>query len=293
MNKIDFLIIGAQKAGTTTLYDWLKQHPDIFMPRTKENLYFIKDEFYNQGPSYLDRFYKDYSSQKVVGGTYTHLIYFPISTERIYNYNPQMKIIALLRNPVDRAYSAYWFARRVGRESCKTFEEAIEQETKRIKGAIREQRDAYLAHGHYSEQLERYIALFSRKKVYVVIMEDLKDNPSLVFDGVLEFLGLLNRSFPIDFSQVSNKASIPKISWLQRLLFDGELWFKKPVRKIIPPDILEYLRQKITRPILRKNTDAFEYPPMSQTTRNRLVEYFRPHNERLEQLLERKLNWDH
>ncbi|MHC4131851.1 MAG: sulfotransferase family protein [Planctomycetota bacterium] len=293
MTKIDFLIIGAQKSGTTTLCDWLKQHPDIFMPRTKENLYFVKDEFYNQGSAYLDRFYKDYSNQKVVGGTYAHLIYFPISAGRIYNYNPQMKIIALLRNPIDRAYSAYWFAKRNSRESCKTFEEAIEQETTRLKGTVREQREAFLAHGHYAEQLERYIALFSRKQVYVVIMEDLKDNPSLVFEGVLDFLGLFNRSFQVDLCQVSNKASMPKIAWLRRLLFDGELWFKKPVRKIIPPDILELLRQKIIRPILRKNVKPFEYPPMAQETRNRLVEYFQSHNERLEQLLERKLKWDH
>lgn len=148
--RIDFLVIGAHKSGSTSLYNYLKQHPDVFLPDVEENRFFTKDEFYSEDTTFLDIYYRDLRTEQVVGGKNVHLMYFPWAAERVYNYNPRMKLVVILRNPIDRAYSAYWFARKNGWESCRTFEEAIKREPERLNGSYEEQTElTYLTHSYY------------------------------------------------------------------------------------------------------------------------------------------------
>lgn len=293
--KIDFLIIGAQKSGTTTLYNWLMQHPDIYLPREKENPFFAKNDLFRQGIKYLRPFYRDCRNEKFVGMAFVHLMYFRWCTDRIYNYNPEAKIIAVLRNPVDRAYSAYWYARRNLWEDCESFEQAIKREKFRKKGSYHEQTDfTYLLHGHYSEQLQRYFDFFGKDKVMILLLDDLKTARKCALASVLDFLGLPSPDVrKIDFCQDSNRAAMPRIRWLQKFLLSREAWYKRLGRKCASNTVREWIRSQVTNKIIKMNAIKFQYPPMNPDTRKRLVEYFRPHNAHLEQMIDRDLgHWN-
>jgi len=292
--KIDFLIIGAQKSGTTTLYDWLGQHPDIFLPETKEVLYFAYDDFYRQGEKYLDVFYKKYSAQKVAGGAYVHLMYFPHVVQRIFNYNPHMKIIAVIRNPIDRAYSAYWFARSNGWESCNTFEDALDREKERIHGSYTERAElTYLGHGKYAEQLQYFFDAFGSEKMMVVFTEDLRFHPGEVFDQVLKFLGLSSIGNSFDLSQDSNRSNAARLPALQKFLLSKEAWYKNLGRRWLPASLRMWIRTRFTEKIISLNRRPFEYPPMKPDTRKMLVDYYKPQNEKLEKLIGAyPVSWD-
>lgn len=292
--KIDFLIIGAQKSATTTLYDWLGQRPDIFLPETKEILYFAYDNFYRQGEKYLDVFYRQYNGQKIVGGAYVHLMYFPYVVQRIHNYNPRMKIIAALRNPIDRAYSAYWFARSNGWESCDTFEDALNREKERMHGSYTEQAElTYLAHGNYAEQLQYFYNAFGPEQVTIFFSEDLRSSPKDVFGRALKFLELPLGVDGFDLSRDSNLASTARFPALQKFLFSKESWYKNLGRRWLSASLRMWIRIRFTKRLTYWNRRPFQYPPMHSDTRRRLVDYYKPQNEKLEKLIGAyPVSWD-
>jgi len=177
-----FLILGAQKAGTTALYAYLRWHPGVTGPAWKE-------------VSYFDRHYSR--------GVHWYRGHFPLrpgAPERVRATVSDAKLIALLRDPVDRALSHYHHEVALGREPL-TFEEAIEAEPERTRGE--EERLArepgyfshawwdytYLARGRYAEQLERWLAVFPREQLLVVASDELAAEPGETYARVLEFLG--------------------------------------------------------------------------------------------------------
>jgi hypothetical protein len=255
-------------------------------------MYFRLDEFYQQGHEYLHSFYRDYSGQPAVGCADVHLMYFPYVMDRIHEYNPQMRFIAVLRNPIDRAYSAYWFEKRDVKDSAKTFEQAIDLEQQRLNGSHFEQCLTYLSHGHYAEQLERFIERFGRERLKVVLTENLRHDPPGTLSEVLDFLGAGGLPPQFDPQDIRNVAAQPKSRWLQRLLTWPGFWFKRIFRRITPPGLRASLRSKIIEPLVARNVKPFRYPPMNPQTRKKLIDYYRPHNERLEKLLGLNLNWD-
>src|SRR3990167_9685258 len=108
MKKIDFIIVGAQKTGTTTFYDWIKQHPSIYLPETKEMPYFARNDCFNKKEQYLKIHYPADEQRPLWGAAHVNNMFFSYVAERIHSYNPQTKIIAILRNPTNRAYSSFW-----------------------------------------------------------------------------------------------------------------------------------------------------------------------------------------
>ena len=289
--KIDFLIIGAQKSGTTTLYNWLGQHPDIFLPSIKEILYFAKDEFYEQGEGYLDVFYKKLNEEKVVGGAYVHLMYFSHTAKRIYNYNPNMKLIAVLRNPVDRAYSAYWFARANGWETETSFDKALAREPERLIGTYQEQAElTYIAHGKYAEQIQAYLGFFTKKQIFVLLTEELRNQPNATMKKVFQFLDVAPKVNNLDFEHYSNQASYPRFLNLQRFLMSKEdTWYKTIGRKLMSTSTRIWIRKHIIRTFVRWNRQPFQYPPMNPETRRRLQILYAPYNKELGVLIGKDL----
>ena len=188
--RINFFIIGAAKSGTTSLFEYLRQHPDIFLPLVKENRFFLEDDFYKQGDSFLGNFYNDLQNEQVIGGACAEYLYFPHTGQRIAEYNQRIRLITVLRNPIDLAYSAYWFARTNGWESCGTFEEALKNELARSKGSFIEKAAlTYLGHGHYYDQLKRWsFRLWSGnpQDVVVDVVLELKANMQrIAYDSIL------------------------------------------------------------------------------------------------------------
>jgi hypothetical protein len=210
------LVIGAQRAGTTLLFYHLRRHPDISGPRGVgtsvawgKELHFFDERFTNGLDWYRSFFpleaYRDVRRRfrrDLVGCEGTpYYLFHPAVPERVAATLPNARLVALLRNPVERAYSHYQLMRRSGREKL-SFGDAIEAEEERLAGErervladpgfrARHHRDhSYVARGLYAEQLERWFAHFPREQVLVVRAEDLRARPAEIFAQVLRFAGV-------------------------------------------------------------------------------------------------------
>jgi Sulfotransferase domain len=195
----DFLIIGAQKAGTTALYAYLREHPQITGPSWKEVSFF--DRHYGRGEAwYRGNFPNTLRARGgLVGEASPSYLFHPLAPERVAALVPEAKLVALVRNPVDRAFSHYQHEVALGREP-RSFEDALVAEDERLRGE--EDRivadPAYFSHawwnytyrarGRYAEQLQRWLAVFPREQLLVMPSEELLAEPEQAHGRVLEFL---------------------------------------------------------------------------------------------------------
>lgn len=252
-----FLIVGAQKAGTTSLYSYLRRHPGISGPLWKEvsffDRHFPRGEAWYRGhfPTLIRRAYvrRRHGLDLIVGEASPSYLFHPLAAERVAALLPEVRLIALVRDPVDRAFSHHNHEVALGREPL-SFEDALAREEERMRGELeRIQADpryfsqawwnhTYLARGRYAEQLERWLAVFPRERLLVLASEDLSADPAGVYARTLEFLGA--RPHELD--------SYPRL--LER-----------------------------------------EYEDMRPETREQLADYFAEPNRRLYELLGRQLSW--
>ena len=196
----DFLILGAQKGGTTALYSYLRRHPSITGPSWKEVSYF--DRHYVRGEAWYRGNFpnKARTRGKLVGEASPSYLFHPLAPERVRADIPNAKLVALLRNPVDRALSHYNHEVALGREPL-SFEAALAAEEARLAGEVErlvaEPRyfsrewwsHTYQARGRYAEQLERWLAVFPREQLLIVPSDDLAAEPAETHARVLDFLG--------------------------------------------------------------------------------------------------------
>jgi hypothetical protein len=284
--NIDFLIIGTPKSGTTSLNDYLSQHPDIYLPRRKDDGMFIT-HLPAEHPEAFCLWYQDIRDETLIGGAEVNLMYFPDTAERIYRYNPQMKLIAVLRNPIERAYSAYWYYVRLGWETSATFEEAIEREPVRGYSSVRDRSAlTYLEHGYYYEQLARYFEYFPRSQVDIILSEDLRHDTQQTLVQVMTWLGVDPERGSIDLSVRSNESGAPKSRKFSQIIGSRHTWYHDVLRKVTS----QRLRQTLAEKLIQLNTKPFEYPRMHPDTRANLAECFAPHNAQLAQLIGKDLS---
>jgi hypothetical protein len=199
----DFIIIGAQKCGTTSLYEYLEVDPAVGSASKKEVHFF--DLRYARGVGYYrthfpSSLYRRYTERKrgepfITGEASPYYLYHPAVPERVRRLLPQAKLIAMLRNPADRALSHYHHEARAGREAL-TFEEALDREAERLGSGGAEEpgtahrRHSYLSRGLYAEQLERWFALFPREQFLILQSERFYADPAAAMEEVQAFLGL-------------------------------------------------------------------------------------------------------
>ncbi len=253
----NFLIIGAAKAGTTSLYSYLAGHPAV-VPAFRKELYFF-DMHWQRGASYYRAHFPTVLAKWrverrrlpfVTGEATPCYLFHPHAPRRVLELLPRVKLIVLLRNPVDRAYSFYCMNARRGLEQL-SFEEAIDREEERLAGeldkmlkdesyfSVVRHHCSYLARGIYVEQLRNWMRWFPREQFLILTNEELDAQRQATLARAQQFLGL------------------PVLE-----LHDAER------RNYIP------------------------YPRLNETTRRRLVEHFRPHNERLFDYLGVRWDWD-
>lgn len=196
----DFLIIGAGKSGTTSLDKYLQQHPEIFIPTVKEPNFYgyehsTEDEFQNpedlnhfrQSVAKLDeylRLFENALPNQVIGETSNTYMYHAGAPERIKYYNPEMKLIAVLRQPAGRLYSRFMHLARENRTPTPTFEECLDKNT------IWWKRNDLVKEGFYFKNLSRYYELFPRENIRVFLYEDLNASPEKVLREIYQFLGV-------------------------------------------------------------------------------------------------------
>ena len=218
--KPNFIIIGAMKAATTSLYTYLKQHPDVFMTTIKEPMFFNnfqkKNNFKVHGKKTkkITTFKQYYSlfdavkNEKAIGEASPAYISNENCPNLIQQHLPNAKIIAVLRQPVARAYSNFLHARRADRESISDFETAFNKETER-KTENWSPLYHYKSKGYYTEQLERYFTLFPKENIKVLLFEDLVNNPIETTQELFKFLNI-DKSFIPETSKKANVSGTPK-----------------------------------------------------------------------------------
>jgi Sulfotransferase domain len=260
----DFLIIGCKKGGTTSLMNWLVEHPDVArmypsFQRRKSPHYF--DINYARGEAWyrahfptrqaLDRQRRRTGRRPLVGEASPYYMFHPAAPERIRETLPDVRLIALLREPVSRAYSNYWDRVATGNEDLPSFEAAIDAEEERLSAvtpqllldpayySFHHDHHSYLARGRYLEHLEPWLTAYPADRLLVLPAEDMFRTPQAVFEAVQRFLGL-------------------------------------PVRELA------------LRP---RNERRSGYPPIQPETKARLTAYYEPHNRALFTALGREFAW--
>lgn len=236
-----FLIIGAQKSGTSALYRYLLSHPNIIGAAWRKEVHYF-DKSYDRGMNWyrshfpyryqINRLAKSSQSQIHVGEATPYYLFHPLCARRIHRHLPSVQLIAILRNPVERAWSHYQMECRAGRET-RTFQEAIENERASIHveeqillsgtqtASATHQHTSYLSRGLYAQQLERYLDLFEPNKVMVLQAERLLADPQTQFDRVLHRLGIgehrLERATPVHVGGYDRSSPIPMRRQLDRM----------------------------------------------------------------------------
>lgn len=260
VNRIlpEYLIIGAAKCGTTSLYNYLIQHPAVFSCFKKEVHYF--DYYFHKGENWyrshfttqqkLESRERELNQHCITGESSPYYLAHPLSPQRVKALLPNVKMICMLRNPVDRAISSFNNQVRLGIEPITDFEEAIRLEDTRIQGHEERLRNdpsyssfehkyfSYIRRGCYAEQLENWYQHFPKDQIMVIQSEKFYENPAPYFKEVVNFVGL--KSWEPEKFKVFNAGG--------------------------------------------------EYDKMSDPLRRKLLEYYQPHNEKLFQLIGKRFD---
>ena len=293
----NFLIIGAAKSGTTALYRYLKQHPEIYMPDRKEPHHFSFDDITKNtnGPGDYVRtaitdkqeyqsLFSNVKNQKAVGEASPTYIYVPGTAERINSELPNSKVIAILRHPADRAFSAYMHLVRDGHETILDFQKALNRENERIEnnwGPIWHYQKA----GLYYEQLMPYFKLFRKNQIMIIIYDDYKKDPAKINRSIFKFLEI-DENFLPDMSAKPNVSGIPKNKHLQKIMsnfFDRDNIIRTVSRNLFSEEI----RWRFTSYMRNQNLQQIK---MSLEVRSGLVDYFRNDINNLQYLIDRDLS---
>ncbi len=296
MTLPNFLVIGAAKSGTTSLYWYLAQHPQIYMSPMKDPHFFTHEgerpNFRGPGDEWANthfvyrlgdyrKLFAGVSDEKAIGEASTWYLGNPKAPDRIRHYIPEAKLIAILRNPVDRAYSAYLHLVREGHEWL-DFARALREEEARIKANWNDIWH-YKRGGFYHAQLTRYYDLFDQDQIRVYLYEDLKEDPVGTTQSIFRFLGV-DDSFVPDTSRWHDDVShIPRSRALQTFVEKPH-----PLKSALKPLLPEELRPRIRENLRHRNLTI--PPPMPKDVRKQLTEAYREDILKLQGLIGRDLS---
>jgi len=279
-----FLCVGAQKSGTTSLHDILIQHPNLFLPEQKETKFFVRDEFYNLGIGYYEKqFFRKAKTGQLAGEIDPDYMYFHYAPQRISHcLGNKIKLIFILRNPVDRAYSHYWMSVRRGYEKL-SFGDAVLKEPERLAvGSIfNKLHFSYLDRGRYCGQIENFLRYFPKENMKFIIFEDFVKNIETTVCSIFDFLGV-RRDMELNFTVRSNPHSIPRfVMWRDFVYKPNAL--KKAGRFLLP---FRGVRSSIISAIDKLNQKPVQVPLCPEDLRGDLLkEHFVAEIEKLELLL--------
>jgi hypothetical protein len=193
IDRLDFILAGAQKSGTTALHYFLEKHPNITMGDKQEMHFFDNEEIFSRPVDYelLHQHFRPVSSSTIAGECTPIYIYWKPAIERIWKYNPKIKLLIILRNPVDRAFAHWNMQRFKGREPLDFLDAAREEKNRAGEAApLQLRRFSYVDRGFYAEQLERVFKFFPREQVKIIKFEEFQGKKSETLDAIFRFLCL-------------------------------------------------------------------------------------------------------
>jgi hypothetical protein len=296
-NLPDFIIIGAPKAGTTALYRYLGTHPDIYMTPVKEPRYMA---FPGRRPDYrgnaarafnnavvwrseeYSRLFDGRRHEKAAGEASPLYLWSEEAPQTMLRLVPHAKLIAILRDPVSRAYSHFCHNRRLGREPHAAFRAALDAEADRIADGWNPNFE-YRGRGLFGRQIARYLDRFPREQLLILLQDDLKKRPAETLASVCRFVDVDDR-FAFDTSTRHNvTAGMPRRVWLSQL-FVAESGLKDVARKVVPKPVRDVLFEKLYKPNLEPT------PPLDPAIRLSLRADFRDDVLLLQNLIGRDLS---
>lgn len=276
MTLPNFLIIGAAKAGTTALHEYLQQHPQIYMTPNKETNFFAFEgqeiNFQGIGDEALKEFsitdlsayqaqFSNVTQELAIGEACPSYLYYPQAASRIKKYIPDARLIVILRHPLDRAYANFLHTVRDDREPHTDFALALQDEATRIENNW-EWFWHYIQVGFYGKQLKHYYEIFAPSQIKVYLYEDLKTNAIATLQDIFRWLEV-DDTFVPDMTLRPNKSGMPKNQLLHQILTKPN-----PVKTLLKPLFPAKLRQKIQHQNLNK-------PQISQEVKQYLLDLYR------------------
>ncbi|MGD1714233.1 sulfotransferase family protein [Dapis sp. BLCC M172] len=286
-----FLVVGIEKAGTTSIYQYLNQHPQVYMSPVKETNFLERDWENFQGkpnPKRIDTWEKycnlfNNVQEEIAIGEVSpnYLFHYKSSSERIIKYVPDVKMIAILRNPVDRAYSDYLMHLRdsINVEKVRSLTEQVE---------FRADTSFTLKKGLYYTPVKYYFDTFGKERVKIYLYNDLSEDSSTMMQDMYQFIGVDSNFIP-DTSKRQQVAVVPKNQSINNLIKT-----KNPLRsavssvlKVVMP--LE-MRQKLRSGLINLNSGGKELKPLTSEERQLLTDFYREDIFKLQDLIQRDLS---
>lgn len=292
MTLPNFLIIGSAKGGTSSLHYYLRQHPQVFMPDLKEPRFFALEgetlNFKNPDSAInhysittlkaYENLFADVTNEIGIGEASPLYLYSEKAARRIKHYVPDAKLIVVLRNPVDRAFSCYTHLLREGYETL-SFEAALKAESERIHNNW-----AHLWHyreaGYYSRQLKPYFELFSPEQIKIYLFDELRKDNHAVLTDIYDFLGV-DRTFMPDMTR-QNVSGMPKSRALQKFFSQKNL-LRSTIQAVVPKE----LRHTVAAKVKAWNID--KKPALNPETRQKLLLEYREDILQLQTLIAKDL----
>jgi hypothetical protein len=304
--KVNFFIIGAAKSGSTSLYHYLNQHPEIYFSPIKETNYFSKEiEIHALSANYkknnqinLENYFKtekledlplaivqkesDYDKlfqavkhEKILTEASVSYMYSPVAANEIFKYNPNAKLMAILRNPIERAFSHYLMALRFGYTSL-PFREAFDAD-RNAKNKGWGVSELFYELGLYHQQLSRFYELFPKENIQIYLFEDFHQDKNALFQSAFEYLNL--NPIEINTEKVHNPGEVPKNAGLNKVIYRSGI--AKLAKNILPKS----LKSGIKSQMLSKKK-----PKISDADRNYLLELYRDEILATQTLIKRDLS---
>jgi hypothetical protein len=277
--KVGLFIVGAPKAGTTSLYHYLSEHPEVFMSREKETDFFSSEElkglsFYYKSKSVpsLEAYklqFEGATDAKILGEGSVSYLYYPKVPVKIKEYNPSSKIIIMLRHPVDRAYSHYLMDYGLGLIDV-SFEEVMNRKGIEANKVFYQQ---CIELGFYYAQVKRYLDIFGASNVHLIEYESFKRNTSEEMQKVFEFIDI-DLGFSPNINKVHNRFSMPNNSYLRKLY--AQVWLRKALAFVLPNNAIE----KVKGVFFKQGK-----PKLSSASRKQLLEIYAEDISKLEKML--------
>ncbi len=274
--KVRIFIVGAPKAGTTSLHYYLNEHPEVLMSSMKEPDFFLEKEIDDLGLYYgttrietSDKYHNLFSDKKdeeIFGESSVSYLYYPEVPKRIKEYNTEAKIIIMLRNPVDRAFSHYLMDFKLGLLSDK-FEDVFNK-----KEGLKFQQ--YFLLGNYYEQVKRYLDEFTKENVHIIWYSDFKKDAEQEVKKAFEFIDV-DSAYKVNFKTVHNSFFMPKGKIIRKIY--SIVWLRKLLLFLFPFTLITFIKSTLFT--------KGKKPKITNESRKIFTEYYLNDICKLEELL--------
>ncbi|MGZ8887847.1 MAG: sulfotransferase family protein [Nitrososphaeraceae archaeon] len=284
LKKIDLFIVGAQKCATTSLKNYMSEHPDISGQIQTEMTYFTNNNEFEQGydSAFIKYFSKDKEDAKVRIAKYVSLCTNETGLQRLKEHNPDCKIIFMIRNPIDRAVSSFAMQKSIGAEN-RSFDEAI---IDILNNKESWQYRAFIKLGFYIEFIKNILNYFDANNIKIVILEEFKENPQTVLSEIFDWINVDNEFIP-EYTKVHNQGGNPKSKVYRKLLkmfMNENNIIKRVLKKLLP----NQLTSKIGFQLRQLNKDIKNKEIILPNTRVLLNDIYEPYNRELAHFMDRE-----